>query len=135
MRAVRLKELAMKSTVLIPLADRHAVTPHQFLRAIIRRQSDGKEDKADHEKGAIMNTAANDFAHFLSDDASHGVDWLKKGAQPLGEIWNRDSVSRAQQHHHRLADDATEPEQDRRHDAGKRGRHDDTPNGLKPICS
>ena len=44
-----------------------------------------------------------------------------------------DAIARAEQHHHRLADDAAEAEQDGRDDAGKRGRDEDARDGLQAI--
>ena len=124
---------ALAGTDTHALSDRHAITSHQFLRAIIRRQCDGKEDEPYHEEGAIMDAAANHFAHFLGDDASHGVDRLKQRAQPLGEIGNGDPISRAQQHDHGFANDPAEAEQDRRYNSGKGRGHDYAPDGLEAI--
>src|SRR5207248_11295626 len=62
------------------LANRHAITLHQFLRAVIYCQGDGEQNKANHEKGAVMNAAPHHFSHLLSNDAGHGVDRLKKSA-------------------------------------------------------
>src|SRR5207244_8240320 len=44
-------------------------------------------------------------------------------------------VSGAKHHHHGLANDTPESEQDRRHNTRKGGRHDDASDGLKPICT
>src|SRR5262249_21360955 len=95
------------------LADAHPVTRDQALREIVDSEREHKENETDHEQRAIMNTASHDFAHFLRDDSGHGVDRLEKCAEPLSEIRDRDAVSRAKQNHHRLADYATETEQDR----------------------
>src|SRR5262249_2325064 len=116
------------------LADRHPVTAHQFLRGVICRQGDGEKDEAYHEQSPIVDAATNNLAHFLGNNPRHGVDRLKKGAEPLGKIGNRDPISRTQQHHHRLSDNATKTEQDSRYYSRKRRGNDHAPDGLKSIC-
>src|SRR5436190_14209633 len=101
------------------LPNAHAITLHQFLRAVIYRQGDGEQNKANHEKCAVMNASPYHFPHFLRNDASHGVDRLKKRAQALREIGNGDPVPGAKQHYHGLADDTAESEQNSRHDPRK----------------
>ena len=66
-----------------------------------------------------MNTPAHHLPHLLRDDPGHGVHRLEKCANPLGKIRNLDSVPGAEQHHHRLADHPSEPEQNGRDDPGK----------------
>src|SRR6478672_7328376 len=97
------------------LANAHAVTHDELLRAPVDGESDRKQHQAHHEQRAVMDTAANDLAHFLRDDSRHGVHRLKNCAESLCEIRNSDPVSGAQQHHHCFSDHATETEQDRRH--------------------
>src|SRR5712664_944972 len=97
--------------------DAHSVTRDQSLREIVDPKSERKKNEADHEESAVVNAAAHYFAHFLRDDAGHGVHRLKERAETLGEIGDRDPVSGAQQNHHGLANDATEPEQNRRDDS------------------
>src|SRR6266567_8584336 len=91
------------------LPNAHAIALHQFLRAVVYCQGDGEQDKANHEKCAVMNAASHHFPHLLGNDASHGVDWLEKCAQSLREIGNGNPVPCAKQHHHGLADDTAEP--------------------------
>src|SRR5204862_6678422 len=98
----------------------HPVAGDKFLREIIDPERNGEEDKAHHEKGPVMRTAADDLTHFLRDDSGHRVHGLKDRSQSLGEIWNRDPVSGAQKNDHGFADDATQPEKYRRDDAGER---------------
>src|SRR6266567_6829598 len=98
------------------LPNAHAITLHQFLRAVVYCQGDGEQNETNHEKCAVMNTASHHFPHLLGYDASHGVHWLEKRAQALREIGNGDSVSCAKQHYHGLADDTAESEQNSRHD-------------------
>src|SRR5438270_13730618 len=82
-----------------------------------------------------MNTAADNFTHFLGNNASHGMDRLKESAQSLSKIRNSDSISRAQQHDHRLANDAAEPKQHGRDNSRERRRHDYPRNGLQSVCA
>ncbi len=101
--------------------------------SVVDEQREDEEDDADHEERAVMDAAADHLAHLLRDDAGHRVHRLEDHAEPLGEIGNRDAIARAEQHDHRLADDAPEAEQDRRDDAGQRSRHDDAHDGLQPV--
>ena len=80
-----------------------------------------------------MNAAAHHLAHFLRDDAGHGVDRLEERAETFAEIGNLDAVSRAEQDDHRFADDAAKSEQNRGDDSGERRGHEDAPDGLKAI--
>src|SRR5262245_40599621 len=82
-----------------------------------------------------MDTAAHHLTHFLRDDAGHGMDRLEESAETLAEIRDLDAVSRAEQHHHRLADDSTEPKQDRGNYSGERRRYEHSSDGLKAICT
>src|SRR5439155_27075157 len=62
------------------LANRHAITLHQLWSAVIYCQGNGEQNKANHEKCAVMNATPHHFSHLLSNDAGHGVDRLKKSA-------------------------------------------------------
>src|SRR6266550_4776683 len=115
------------------LANRHAITLHQFLRTIIYCQGDGEQNKANHEKCTVMNAASHHLPHLLSNDASHGMHGLEKRAQALREIGNGDPVPSAKQHHHGLADDTAEPKQNGRHDPRKGGWHDHASDCLETI--
>src|SRR5688500_15741718 len=99
--------------------DAHPVTGDKFLRQIIDSESDGEKNQADHKKSAVMGAPAHDFAHFLRDDSSHGMDRLKDRAQPLGEIGNGNPVSGTEKHDHGFTDDAAQPEEDSRDDTGQ----------------
>src|SRR5664279_1581973 len=113
----------------------HPVTVDKFLREIIYPERDGEKYQAHHEKRAVMRTPAHHLPHFLRDDSGHRVDRLKDRAQALGEIWNRDPVSGAEQDDHGFADDASQPKKYRRDDAGQRSRYEHTADRLEPVCA
>ena len=103
------------------------------LREPIDPKRDRKQHEPHHEEGAVMGAAADHFAHLLRDDARHRVDGLKDCAETLREIGDSDPVSSTQKNDHRLTDHASETEQDRGHDSGKRCGHDHAPDRLKPV--
>src|SRR6266480_3675870 len=76
------KAAGFKIDAFHPLSDRHAIALYQFLRAIIYCQGDGEQNKANHEKCAVMNATPHHFPHLLGNDAGHGVDWLENAPNP-----------------------------------------------------
>ena len=97
-------------------------------------QRNREQHEADHEKSAVMGAASDHFAHLLRDNARHRVDRLENRTEALTEVRNRNPISSAEQDDHRLANHATEAEQNRGDNPGERRWDDDASNRLKPVC-
>ena len=119
------------SDVVLGLGD--LVFEHDALGCGVKRQRDDEEEDADDEEGAVVDAAGDDFAHFLRDDAGHGVSRLEEHAETFGDVGDRDLVASDEEDDHRFANDAAESEEDRGDDSGEGGRDDDTADGLKLV--
>src|SRR4051812_1856689 len=78
----------------------HSETGDELLGQIINSKRDREKHQSDHEQSSVVSAPTYDLAHLLRDNSGHGVDGLKNSAKSLGEIRNRNPVSRAEEDHH-----------------------------------
>ncbi len=81
-------------------------------RADIDEQGNREQHEADRKERAVVDGAGRHLAHFLRNDARHGMRWLRDYPDTEAEIWNRDLVSGYEKNHHRFTDYAAKSEQD-----------------------